>query len=236
MKRLILLAAGLQGLVGCVTEGVICTESAVTSVTVDVKDAYGSPIAGATATYAEEGGSPVACEDLGGGTFACGTEVAGHLAIHVEAPGYEDFDKVLPVQEDECHVIPETLDVVLEGGEPPCEGAEEEDDVSLSMHVAVVGADGEELHGVRVFYGPMYTDEPPRECEMAGPTDAYCGWGEVGDFYVLAMAFEHVRTWVEVTVEADECGEAIPEEVLVELAWKDMPDDDGDWDEEEPPR
>lgn len=233
MKRLVLFAAGLQGLVGCVTEGVICTESAVTSVTVDVRDAYGSPIAGATATYAEEGGSPVACEDLGGGVFACGTEVAGHLAIHVEAPGYESFDKVLPVQEDECHVIPETLDVVLEGGEVPCDDPV---DVGPAIHVTAVGMDGEDLRGVRVFYGSMYTDAQPTECEMAGPTEAYCGWGETGDFYVLAMAFEHVRTWQEVTVEADECGYAIGEEVVVELAWKDMPDDDGDWDEEEPPR
>ncbi|MDP2317058.1 MAG: hypothetical protein Q8P41_29465 [Pseudomonadota bacterium] len=117
MSRALLLALfglALFGVAACdvdYNDDTACTEIAVVSVTVHVSTEDGAVVE-PEVTWTM-GDSRSDCDAYGEGTYGCGYEVAGTLTIDVHAPGYEDFGEYVQVEADECHVIPETLDVVL---------------------------------------------------------------------------------------------------------------------------
>jgi hypothetical protein len=51
------------------------------------------------------------------GGHYCGEGEAGEVAIYVLAEGYEDAEETVTVEEDECHVTTEILDIELGSSE-----------------------------------------------------------------------------------------------------------------------
>jgi hypothetical protein len=93
-----------------------CTQEVVPSVVVTVSDSAGESIAGAEVGYCPtdmDCAEPIACEPWDDG-YACGWEQAGELGIDVGAPGFMPQYHRVTVTEDECHVITERLDAVLD--------------------------------------------------------------------------------------------------------------------------
>ncbi|MDP2307335.1 MAG: hypothetical protein Q8P18_15015 [Pseudomonadota bacterium] len=90
-----------------------CTRVAMVSVTVNVTDAAGAPFTAADVTYTAEDGSSDRCDSYSDGVYLCGYEIAGEMTITVEVGGDTvSMDTVL-IDADACHVIGETLDVVV---------------------------------------------------------------------------------------------------------------------------
>jgi hypothetical protein len=192
-------------------DGVVCTDMAASSVNVSVVDPDGAPIPGATVTYAVGEGDLANCDAMGDGTWVCGWEVAGDITIHVQAEGYEDHSQVVTVGADECHVIPERLDVVLEPVECTAE-------VRPSVYATVLGMSGEDLTGVLVVFTSASGIAGP--CEE-GEADVWtCGEEVAGDVTVTAGADGHVPVSQTVTVGADEC-HVITESITLALDWAD---------------
>jgi hypothetical protein len=114
MSRLSPLLALL--LAGCVTDfsdDLVCTEIAVVSVNVNVTDDTGEPVSDADVTFAEKGAYATRCESYADGVYLCGYELEGALTIRVEVDDSVIAEEVVLVEADECHVIGETLDVVV---------------------------------------------------------------------------------------------------------------------------
>jgi hypothetical protein len=96
---------------------VACTEEIVPSVLVSVTDSAGQSISTADVVWnlADEDDLPEPCTYIAGNEWSCGQEVAGELRIDIDNAGpYEPFSALVTVEEDECHVITENLDAVLQ--------------------------------------------------------------------------------------------------------------------------
>ncbi len=106
----------LTELVDVVLDPVECTLEVVPSVLVSLEEEDGTPItAGATVSY-----DPVDRPDLdpgdcewSGDSWSCGEEIAGEILITATHPAYVDATQSIIVGEDECHVITESLSLVL---------------------------------------------------------------------------------------------------------------------------
>ena len=93
--------------------GIDCTADARASAQIDLVDAGGAPIGGASLSWSTDEGDG-SCEEFIAGEYVCGWEVAGAMHIVAEAEGYVSAEVDLVVEEDECHVITELLELVLE--------------------------------------------------------------------------------------------------------------------------
>lgn len=115
--RHLLVAFALLPLAGCAgEEPVACTEIAIASVIVNVSTADGADAA-IEVTYSADGVDAAVCDSFGDpGQYVCGYEVAGEVEVEVAAEGYEPQVLTVTVEETEdgCHVVTETVDVVLE--------------------------------------------------------------------------------------------------------------------------
>lgn len=89
-----------------------CTTEARASVQVNLLDAASETISGAALTYdAGDGANP--CEEMVDGLYVCGWELAGTLRISAAAEGFAADEVDVEVESDVCHVITETIDLVL---------------------------------------------------------------------------------------------------------------------------
>ena len=98
-------------------EPVACTDEAVPSVLVRVTDGQGEDVTSGDVVWnvAEEDDLPEPCTNIGGNEWYCAEEVAGNIRVEISNAGpYQPFSEVVTVEADECHVITETLDAVLE--------------------------------------------------------------------------------------------------------------------------
>ncbi len=94
-----------------------CTAEIVFSVYATIYDDAGQLIENATVTYSVDGGAEGSCEMDGIGGHYCGEDEAGEVAIYVLAEGYDDAEETVTVEEDECHVTMEILDIELVASE-----------------------------------------------------------------------------------------------------------------------
>lgn len=118
----------LSLLAGCDLFGVACDEMAVASVTV-TPTRGGDPYP-AVITATDDAGNPVSTEcsptqdgDTAVGGDGCtlwlvGWEVSGTIHIHAEATddcntGEADVDVVVEMDKDECHVVPQTIELEI---------------------------------------------------------------------------------------------------------------------------
>jgi len=93
---------------------VTCTTEARVSVQVTITDQAGNIVDGATVTYDSDDGTGLPCDEGSAGTWACGYEVDGEITVHAEAPFLLPASDTVTVDSDECHVISESLTLVLE--------------------------------------------------------------------------------------------------------------------------
>ena len=96
-----------------------CTAEAVASVLLEVVDEEGVPIPDATATWSSLDGDTDAqdCVSHAEG-LVCGYEVAGQIELEASAPGYASETYEVTVEEDECHVITESVSLTLAAETP----------------------------------------------------------------------------------------------------------------------
>ena len=101
-------------LVACDPATVDCDTLAVASVNLIITDGT-DPVDDATVQYSLAGEAPVDCESISAANeWVCGWEVSGDLTITVDAPGFSPYTETVTVGSDACHVISESLDVVLD--------------------------------------------------------------------------------------------------------------------------
>ncbi len=99
-------------------EALGCTTEARSSVTVSLVapdgsnplEASGGPAV--DATYTVDGGDTQSCEAMGG-DLVCGWEQAGHFVILVDVEGHVPEQREVTVAADECHVISQSIEIVL---------------------------------------------------------------------------------------------------------------------------
>lgn len=152
--RLIVLSAlSLAALAttGCPTEPA-CDSMAVTSVNVTLVDEAGIDITEADVSYSSDGGGTFTpCEEAIAGQWACGWEVAGDIVVRAESVGYITAEQTVTIDEDECHVIGQDLEMTLE--EAPVAGQWEE---ARSYYIQLIEdedecADSWELYGMNCY-------------------------------------------------------------------------------------
>jgi hypothetical protein len=188
-------------LAGCpIGDNPSCTTIATYSVNVTVVDEQGAAVAEAIVSYSVDGEERGACEDIGDGSFVCGVEEAGHFVITASAQGFEARSQEVVVNENECHVLPETLEISLlsEGCPPGDQGA--------GIYVTLLGVEGVPLSAPVVQYrDAMIDDTAWLPCESWGDQWA-CAIGATGTFDVMGTADGYDTAYDLVTVELDPTG------------------------------
>lgn len=187
---------GLIFAVAC-EEELDCTTIAVASVNLSVVDFDGQPVPDASASYVVDGQDPQACESVLDG-FICGWEVAGTFTVTASAPGYQEATGEVTVGADECHVIPESLELVLE----PVECTQ---DLVPSVIATVSAATGGALTGVMVSWGVGSTgaDTP---CDGPSASGEWRCGEEIAGTLTLEASADGVAPQSEtVEVAQDEC-------------------------------
>ena len=111
------LFAALLTSAGCgTTEPIFCTEEARAGITITVTDtSSGNALAAGSTLTIREGEYVESWTETFGNSMSGAWERAGTYDISVARPGYHTWTKSgVVVDEDECHVIPVSLDVALE--------------------------------------------------------------------------------------------------------------------------
>ncbi len=222
MTRTLAPLALLVSLSGCIIfdgtgGGKACDTSAASSVAVSVSAVDGGDVSSAVVTYSVDGSAFRPCDSFpGDGEFACGWEEAGPLAVRVEAIGYVTHEETVFVEQGECHVIPQHLDVALEPNGVDCTEVE-----VASVLATVTDAGGGALEDVAVQWSYRDAEMAPQPCDSMSDGSWVCGWEVEGDLEIYAEAGGHAGQMVGVHVGADEC-HVITEHVAFELSW--LPD------------
>jgi hypothetical protein len=113
MKRALpLLALTVLGACEELEEGVDCTTEAIESLVVHVEDEAGW-LSGIPVEYAVDGGAFQLCEDYADGDYGCGWEERGAFEVRIEDDAFHPYSGQVQVGGDACHVVTETLDVLL---------------------------------------------------------------------------------------------------------------------------
>lgn len=199
-------------------DGTACTEMAAASVMLTVTDANDAEIPGASAEWTGPDGAAGTCDSLGNGTFNCGYEVSGEISVTVSAEGYDDVTKSVVVDHDECHVIGESLTVVLEESEAVCDEM-----AAASIQVTLLGASAETLEDQVVQYRDAMVDDAEwMDCDDISGTWV-CGWEVTGTFDVSGTASGHDVAYAQATVVLDEAGcHPVTQNVTLQVDW--LPD------------
>ncbi len=185
-------------MVGCFPM-VDCTEEARSSITARVFDTSGIPVAEANVTYTADGWVDEPCESFDG-EYICGWEVAGEITVRVEAWGFQEAEKTVTVAEDECHVIGETVEFVLQ----PVDCTEQ---VRPSVTVTVVDIEGDPVVDAVVEYSPECEDWfAPEPCHQTNPNVFVCGYDYICPLYIDAVAPGYEPQTAIVDPDEDECG------------------------------
>ena len=204
-------------LTGCQEEPLDCDTMAAVSVTVNLSAASGDPLTGAQVAFTAPGESePQACEHISG-TWLCGYEVAGDLLIVASADCHGEHTETVTIEQDECHVVQQTLDIVLD----PVDCAAEE---IPSVYVTVSDEGGQPIDEATVGYVPEGQDWADYELCEAYDAGWACGWGYSGTIDLEVEAPGYSSWWGQAEVATDCCG-PITEQVDVVLP--ESPDEGG---------
>jgi len=168
-------------------------------------------VGGAAVTYSVDGGDLLDCNEAGEGSWVCGWEAAGEIEVFASAELHEPASAVVTVEADECHVIPEGLQLVLQELEclPPT--------ASAFVMVSAYGLpDGEIPDGTSVFAVPDADEPVAIACTESGAQETgvlfTCGDGITGPMTIYASAEGYLTDSAPIVVEEDACG-PIPEDV-----------------------
>ncbi len=198
-------------LLACTTENpIVCTELFAFSVSATVASASGAELSEVTGTYTVDGGAETPCQDFSGGQLVCGGEEAGHFVITVTAVGHEPQTQEVDVAADECHVISESLEFVLE----PSACTEEE---LPAVWVKVVDDAGNKLTAAEVAWFDPTIDMHPAPCDPMLEDGWGCAPEHIGEITVGATLDGYAPEDASVTtaLAADGCHVDTEEVTLV---------------------
>ncbi|TNE87973.1 MAG: hypothetical protein EP330_16940 [Deltaproteobacteria bacterium] len=199
MTQLRFVAAAALMLTGCREYPMACTTEARSSVIVFVEDSGGTPVADAEVVFTVDGGAEEACMDNDGGEFVCGFEQDGHFAITGDGWGFAPTTVEVDVDADACHVITETVTLVLE----PVGCTEEE---VPSVQVTVTDSQGTAITSADVAWNMADEDDLPEACESLGGNQWVCAYETAGDLRIdIDNAGPYEPYTTVVTVAEDEC-------------------------------
>ena len=199
-------------LAGCDTdEPPVCTADVSPSLHVTVASADGSAPEEVSVRFSVDGSD---LEDCAGAAtdWICGEEIAGEFTVEVSAAGHESQNHSLTVEADECHVISQQLDVVLD----PIECTEE---IVSSVLLTLTDNEGtvfEVGSGVWAQWSLAEVDMLPLPCVPSSDGRWECGSEESGPFDIVAGKIGSYVASTEVEVGFDGC-HPITEEVELEL-------------------
>lgn len=188
-----------------------CAVYVAPSVIVNVSSNGDVPVVAAEVSFTGPNGESGACPEESGGQYFCGEEVEGLVTVTVAKSSYATQVFEVEVGADRCHVLTETLDVVLEP--EVCT-----DERVPSVLARVEDAGGGSVAGVSVRW--READQPPgaaADCQASGNPDYpfLCGTEVPGDLVIVASAGGFNQAVEEVTVEATFCHVITEEVVLV---------------------
>jgi len=184
---------------------------AAASVTVSVADEEGAAVADATVRFSVDGGDFSSCDSVGD-SWACGWEVAGDITIEVAAPGFETQTASAQIEDGECHVVSQSLDIILLPID--CTG-----EVVSSVLLTLTDNEGtlfEPGSGAWAQWGLADVDMPPQACGPSNDGRWECGVEQSGPFEIMAGKIGHYTASTTVDVASDGC-HPITEEVELEL-------------------
>ena len=194
-------AVSLLGLgLGACSFGTDCDLMAVSSLSVNVADENGASIEDAAVRYSVDGGEFADCEDMGD-SWVCGWEEAGNFEVEISAPGYETQTGTATIEQGECHVVPQSLDITL--AEQDCTG-----EVVPGVILSLVDPEGNALGAedrAWAEYGFADADMAPIYCEPYGESQFVCGWGQSGPFEISAGKIGYYPIFESVEVDFDGC-------------------------------
>ncbi len=206
-SALFLLALGLTG---CDVGGE-CDLMAVSSLTVNVSDPDGEAVEEVSVRYSVDGGEFSDCEDISD-AWICGWEESGAFEVEVSAPGFETQTASAQIEDGECHVLPQSIDIALE----PIECTEE---IVSSVLLTLADNEGnifEAGSGAWAQWGLADADMSPQPCVPSSDGRWECGSEQSGPFEIVAGRIGNYGTSTEVDVAHDGC-HPITEEVELEL-------------------
>ena len=201
----------LLALLACTMDGpIVCTELFAFSVSATVASTSGAALSEVAGTYTVDGGAETPCQDFSGGQLVCGGEEAGHFVITVTAAGHEPQTQEVDVAADECHVISESLQFVLE----PSACTEEE---LPAVWVKVVDDVGNKLTAAQVTWVDPATDMHPAPCDQLLADGWGCAPEQIGEITVAASLDGYAADEATVTtaLAADGCHVDTAEVTLV---------------------
>lgn len=184
---------------GCITQPVMCTDMAVSSVSLELVDESGASIAGADVRYRVDGGAEQDCEDFGDGAYVCGWEEAGSFEITAEAIGFATETFALDVEADECHVETQVIERTLQSVDCTAEWV-------TGAVVTVVDSQGADVTSATVAWDLPNAMMQPVDCEALGGNQWACAHeasGAIGISITDAGPYEDFYTMID--IEHDGC-------------------------------
>ncbi len=200
---------------GCVTEPLVCTEEARSSVSLELVDESGSAISDAVVTYRVDGGAEENCESWGDGGYVCGFEVEGAFEITSTRLGYGTDVFTVDVTADECHVETQVIERTLQAMD--CDAS-----WVTGAVVTVTDGQGADVTSATVEWDLPNADMLPVPCEVIGGNQWACAHevaGPVGISITNAGPYEAFYTMID--IEHDGC-HSITENVSAVLQY--LPD------------
>lgn len=188
-----------------------CTEIAMSSVTLSVVDADGSPVPDAAATFSVDGGAAEDCESFSG-TFTCGYERAGTFTVEASAPGYADNSATVTIGMDAagCHVVGQSITITLD--QVDCT-----EEVRPSVLVHLWTMIDIPMENTAVSWALQNAEMASQPC-TGSAMDWACGSEFAGDLEISASAdgFHAPLTLVTVPMSEDGC-HVITQSVEIEM-------------------
>ena len=203
----------------CTTDPAIvaCTDIAMSSVTVELVDAdTGEPIRDADLTYRSDSMENGDCESFGDGSYTCGWETPGEHTIWISHSDYIEATEVVTVEQGECHVFTEVLEVGLSRRHSECL----DDGMFPSLTVTTISQGWSEspLTNATVTYS--VNGGPVQDCDTNADSDVHhCGWDQTGNISWTATADGHSTVTGSTTVgpTSDGChAETVEVEAVLE--------------------
>ena len=198
-------------LTGCVPP-IECDLMAIGSVNVSIADEAGGDIEDVSVRFSVDGGDFSDCDSVAD-SWICGWERSGAFTIEVSAPGFETQTASVEVEDGECHVGSQHLDIVLQ----PLDCTEE---VVSSVLLTLTDSEGnlfEPGSGAWAQWGLANVDMPPLACGPSNDGRWECGVEQSGPFEIMAGKIGNYTASTTVDVASDGC-HPITEEVQLELS------------------
>ena len=181
-----------------------CNDIAMSSVTVELVHAEtGDPITNADLTYQSPTTENGDCEEFGGGSYTCGWESSGEHTIWISHPNFADATEVVMVEQGQCHVFTEVVEVELDPVQHEC--LDDGMTPSVTVITTSLGWSETPIGDATVTYS--VEGGPVQDCDTSPNSELHhCGWNQTGSISWTATADGHSTVTGSTTVGLTEDG------------------------------